>query len=750
MASITPVVAVQETIQATSSETYVDCACETAALANGVEYLVIYRANSSNSSTFRHSDIQLLMGATQVAEAGGEGFFRDTQAYGGKVLQGFCKVTGNGTATLKFQHRINWDTETSWIDAQSIIAIPLTELASDDWYYSGVDAATLQLTDATFGAWQTVRTANFALTATSEDWLVLASVEGKPDSASGVDGCRTRFRVGGATVGSEYWYTAEDVVDWQGIAFAKVEAALSGTTAFAIEGRSAGITNLADYRRPRIFAIRKDAFDQMVSAVDTTGSITSSTTYVDFTALDTTYTPNQTEHVVALSFGVYIADPSGGDTTVLQRLYNSTDATVFVDDAGTTGPGDDIGLDSDQQMLVLSATEQLAAAKTYKLQHRMITGGTSSAIGKGNTVDSGAASSQPGIYSGLIVWGLTTPAGGVPVGTSLETDTALALSAVKSAVVGLSLETDTALALALATGVEIPVGLSLETDTSLALVAEKRGAVGAALEADTALAQAAVKRASPGASLETDAALSLSAAKRAATGAALETDTSLALDGAKRAAAGLGIETDAALALAAVKSAAPGIALEADLSTALAVTKRGAVGAALETDTALALDAAGVTQLPVGLSTETDVAMARGWFSPLATEADTALGLAGLKRVPAGLSLETDTGLALAARRSIAVELAAEVDVALALVAEKRGAVGVGTETDTAFAPGGQVVAVGLSLEADTALALTAAVPRPARPPGVPLFVIEATAQRFVVDSEDDPRFIVEAPPPAS
>ena len=75
---------------------------------------------------------------------------------------------------------------------------------------------------------------------------------------------------------------------------------------------------------------------------------------------------------------------------------------------------------------------------------------------------------------------------GAPVGTAVEQDTALALTARKVAATGVAVEQDQALALS-PTKIR-SVGLATETDTALAVGRVKIRAVGLATEADTALA----------------------------------------------------------------------------------------------------------------------------------------------------------------------------------------------------------------------------------------------------------------------
>lgn len=94
-------------------------------------------------------------------------------------------------------------------------------------------------------------------------------------------------------------------------------------------------------------------------------------------------------------------------------------------------------------------------------------------------------------------------------GMASETDTALALGAVKIRATGMASETDTALALDVGGGFEAPAGMATETDTAVSLAAVKLRQTGVATETDAAMSLAGIKSRVAGMATETDAALAL-------------------------------------------------------------------------------------------------------------------------------------------------------------------------------------------------------------------------------------------------
>lgn len=197
----------------------------------------------------------------------------------------------------------------------------------------------------------------------------------------------------------------------------------------------------------------------------------------------------------------------------------------------------------------------------------------------------------------------------VVAGLTEETDSAFAITWVRSRVAGLATETDEALAATAiasavahvtyrpkhygvfreglygravvrklyltyggdpAAGVTIEVTLAAETDSAFAITWSKVKAAGLTTETDEALAAVRVKAKAAGPTTEADSALAVALRKARAAGLTAETDAALAVALLKARAAGLTAETDAALAVARAKAKVAGLTSETD--SALAVT----------------------------------------------------------------------------------------------------------------------------------------------------------------------------------
>ena len=229
--------------------------------------------------------------------------------------------------------------------------------------------------------------------------------------------------------------------------------------------------------------------------------------------------------------------------------------------------------------------------------------GATDYMGSGFTVTAATVSDHPLVYMPARV-AIAPKAGSVtgPIGTSIETDTALSLVPVQIEATGAAVETDTALALSSSR----PAGLATETDSALALTSGASAPVGQATETDTAIALAGVSIRAAGLSVETDSALSLGGVAILAVGVAASGETSLPLGSARPAATAS--ENETALGLSPVAIRQCGTALEGDAALALLAVYLRLVGASTETDAALALSFGASSA--VGRADETDMALA--------------------------------------------------------------------------------------------------------------------------------------------
>jgi hypothetical protein len=409
VSGITPICVSQDEEQSTTSTSYVDADCETEVLASGVDYLVIYCGNLGDTGTSGRAYMQLLHGSTAIGYAAGEGSGLGVHGACGQI-QGYALATGNGTDTLKFQFRTV--SATAYAGAMSIIAIPLTELTEGiDYWFDGTSSSTLEVQDAST-SWETLRSANFSIP-DSGDYLVLMSCEGRPNGASNTTASRTRYLIESTYIAETEAGGVGTIVEWEwdgdynNHAMATMETLTAGSKTFKIEcaSRTSATT---DFRRSNMFVFRKASFDQIVQTRDSTGdSSITSTSYVDFSGLDTTYTPNQDEYVIALGYAI-----PGNDSAQItfMQLYNDSDSMEFRVDSGMygnyfNGTGGGFTTSSDLVPTIMANCKRYVSAKDWNVQCRVTAQTGKVGRSRDNT---------SGIESNVIFWGLT-PSGDVPV-----------------------------------------------------------------------------------------------------------------------------------------------------------------------------------------------------------------------------------------------------------------------------------------------------------------------------------------------
>jgi len=250
------------------------------------------------------------------------------------------------------------------------------------------------------------------------------------------------------------------------------------------------------------------------------------------------------------------------------------------------------------------------------------------------------------------------------VGTASETDTAQALSRVKTKAGTLASETDTAQALSRTK--RVTLGIASEGGTGQALGRRKAKAVPIAAAADAAQLVGMTLGLHIAAAM--DAAQPVGKAKRLTLGTALETGTGQPIP--------------------VVKSRAVTAAQEADAGQGTPTSHRAALGTAAAVDTAQA----------VSRAKRTDTAPS--------TEAGAAQPLGTTKRTTAAPSQAVDAALAITARKGSTVTPAAAAEAARPLGVAKRITLGAATaeETATRVAAGGGIVRnVDRAIETDAA-----------------------------------------------
>lgn len=352
----------QLSVQTVASASYEDVACETAALADGVDYLVWLRGSCGADSSSRLAHLQLLHGATQIAEAGGEAAAAAATGFCSPALCGVRKVTGDGSSTLKFQSKRNAGTGRA--QAMSAIAIPMTLFGTEgaDYHASMTNAADEVVSDATTADWTDVMSVDWDFGA-SQDWLILGSFETDFDALTADRGTAARLLVDGVALDCLQSKDGEDPLDIMSWAFGTLET-LSGVKTIKLQVISSG-TAETDVRRPNLIAIRKDHWNQIArTQYESTRQVEGDGTYTQLTELDTTVAP--------VSAGAHVLTMVAGNCsistfahTALAKLRNATDATDFCTDSG-----DSQNNNADDACLWVAACEALAGAKDYEFWFR--------------------------------------------------------------------------------------------------------------------------------------------------------------------------------------------------------------------------------------------------------------------------------------------------------------------------------------------------------------------------------------------
>lgn len=396
---ITPITAYQDTQQSTTSS-LTDDNCETGVLANSIDYLVLYCGNFGSSTTSNVGGIGVWHGSTELSEGQGEGAGTNTH-WASIQTQGNLIVTGNGTDTLKYRFGVG--SGTGYIGSMGIVAIPLTDLVEGtDYWHSGVASSdTPEVTNTSLSG-ETVRIVEFTVP-DAGDYIVLMSVEGNPASSGGSasNASRVQFLLDSTTeicpteTGIGVLQEWEDNLQWDNFAAISLLNLSSGAHDFEIKGYSRS-SAIANFRRSRITLIRAASFKQVVQTRDTTGDSTTSSSFVDFSGLDTTFTPTDNNHIVHMTYAV----PGNSSVFVTRsQLLNDTDTAAHRINAGEYN--NDNGFDTNRDLVPVTMihSQQYSTAKDW--QYQFLTGSGTGVIGKNR-------SNTAGIESNFVFWELET------------------------------------------------------------------------------------------------------------------------------------------------------------------------------------------------------------------------------------------------------------------------------------------------------------------------------------------------------
>jgi hypothetical protein len=237
-------------------------------------------------------------------------------------------------------------------------------------------------------------------------------------------------------------------------------------------------------------------------------------------------------------------------------------------------------------------------------------------------------------------------------------------------------------------GLSATVNQATETDTAQAITRLKTKVVGQVTETDLAQAiQWAPKHRTVSQATEADTAQAITRVKQKAIGQVTETDLAQAVQWApKHRTVAQVTETDLAQAITRVKQKVIGQVTETDSAQAITSRKLLAIGQVSETDLAQPISAGGEIVVSVGQVTETDAAQAVTRIKIRAlgqtTESDAAQPVSRIKSRTIAQTTEADLAQAVGKIKILVISQVSETDLAQALFRSKRVAVAQVIEVD--------------------------------------------------------------------
>lgn len=392
MLPVVVIKATQDAVQNTDQDTFQDANCETIAITDGVEHLVLYGSSQGANSDTDHTFTQLLHGSDVIGYAAGEGANIDGLA-GVHACHGMRVIVGDGADTLKFQHRGNVNGGDYDIGAMAINAIPMTRFGgrgdgttAGSYYWSGTNSGTDEVVNAPEDpTWTTLRSLTVKLADLDEDYLIYVSCEGDPGADS--NECNVRLMIDGVEFKRRFEKEGEDAaVDKFCFSWSTVQS-LSGTIDIDIEVYSGGGAT-TDYRRSNIFVVQGARWKQLISIKDPNVNPDQIGTYIDAGLLTATITPTQeTEVVVHASIE---GDTNDAGVAFTSRLLNETTSAIYREDTGSPNNN----YIRDDLSIFMTHVETRSVETTYTVQFRVKPPG-------------GGAEAKLRENSELILWELT-------------------------------------------------------------------------------------------------------------------------------------------------------------------------------------------------------------------------------------------------------------------------------------------------------------------------------------------------------
>lgn len=285
---ITPIIARDYAGGSTTSGSFGSAVLSTAALDNGVTYLVIVQATHGTDGAFPStsgSEMEARFGTTRYALSGAYNYFADFNSgdvANGGVLAAAFTVVGDGSSTINLRVRVNGGTDTARWGGAVLIAIPLTllTLGTDYWVAEAPNSDTAEVTCAgtAFQTGDSDGILTFTPASTGDYTLIFSAesfLNGTPDPGGEQHRARARMDDGTAqTICTETEFTKDTdggFVAQSSPSFLLYDhRTLTGGVAHTFQWEFANSTpgDSMGYRRTRVFAFRDAAFRNVAAIVD--------------------------------------------------------------------------------------------------------------------------------------------------------------------------------------------------------------------------------------------------------------------------------------------------------------------------------------------------------------------------------------------------------------------------------------------------------------------------------------------------
>lgn len=423
--------------------------CTTAALSNGVDYLLLYAASANSDENDSTTEVEVTFGGTRYGFARNRVDFNTApDSATGAQLAGAVVVTGNGsnTAAINFR-RLDGPGNTDHFCSGHLFAIPLDSLTENThWYRSeGTNTDSVSTPGAGSG-WATSGQSIDITPGSTGDWLIIAAMEGEHNtSATSSDQIRMRCRFIVDPTGSPTNYNLQQNQSGSSTGAAEVQiretsscdmayscrwldvVSLTGSTTYRFRPEWEGVTSGGNtgYRRARVyafdlsnwpeFAYSRTLNSQQGTAPNTAtfgnASASAPSGARDYVLLASTSYQNNTTWMRA----VFDTDPTGTPT----ELPTSNGFGQAVHDLGVAS--------TDDYCIVSPQWSRASISSSQTIGLRVDIDNADSPVG--HRLGTSPGDSDDDIYTTIVVWGMETSVSANITGTiatSLPTPTASA------------------------------------------------------------------------------------------------------------------------------------------------------------------------------------------------------------------------------------------------------------------------------------------------------------------------------------